>query len=331
MDGIDYYMGRRSAWHNLGDVVGEYFNINDIMQAGRLDWDIEKHPLEFRGIEQPAYGVFRMDKDQPYLLGTVGADYEIIHHREGFEFLDILIGNVAGAHYSTAGSLIGGRIIWGLSNLKEAARIKGTDDITNMYLLFKTAHDGTMAFDFRCCSERVVCWNTLNVALSEGKRSFKVRHTKNYEQRMRNAAALLKKFSETVTSYDEKINFLADRFVTRETLSDVLDRLFPSDENGNRSTRSKNNITTILQNFEDNDGNAIPIIRGTAYNLLNAVTEYVDHSRSVKGGTDYDRAQAAMFGTGDIFKQNAMNIIMDTVDDMPTRHSMNVTQATVQA
>lgn len=329
---VDYYMGRKSAWHNLGDVIGDYFSIDDILVDGKLGWTVSKRQLEYDGILLDAWGTFRDDKELPdAFLDTVGPDYTVIQHSEGLKFLDTLVQGKGNAHYETAGALRGGRIVWGLINLGAVAGIKGTDDITNSYLLFKTGHDGSMSYDFRCCNERVVCANTLNIALSEGTTAFKVRHTKNYADRISEAESLLARYDATLTGFNEKINFLADRFVNKDTLVSVLDRLFPSDENGNRSTRSENNIKKVLQNFENNDGNAIPIIRGTAYNLLNAFTEYTDHDRSVKGGSIRNRAESAMFGSGDVFKSNAFKTIMKEADSMPTRHSMQYAQAAVQA
>jgi hypothetical protein len=123
-------------------------------------------------------------------------------------------------------------------------------------------------------------------------------------------------------SVEEKLNFLATRRVTREAMETVLDRLFPKpkSEDGTEkesSTRRKNVLADVLAMYESNDGNAFPEQRGTAYNLLNAVIEYTDHTRSSRGGNGDGRAESAMFGSGERLKAQAMDVILENANGMP--------------
>ena len=114
-----------------------------------------------------------------------------------------------------------------------------------------------------------------------------------------------------------KLNWLASKRVTRESMTSIMDKLFPQKETDGKkesSTRRDNNIAEILSLYDGNSGNAFPEQRGTAYNLWNAVTEYVDHYRSTKGD---QRAESASFGNGAKLKDDAMALILKEGLTMP--------------
>lgn len=155
------YIGRRPAWHELGNVIGQYLTWEQIAEKGHLNYQVEKHQLINPFTQKPdAWGVFRMDTK--VCLGTVGQNYQPIQHRRGFVLLDHIIGQQNGAHYECAGVLGKGEKVWGLADINVPLRIKGTDDVSENYLLFTTSHDGSHSFQVRITSTRVVCQNTLN-------------------------------------------------------------------------------------------------------------------------------------------------------------------------
>lgn len=99
----------------------------------------------------------------------------------------------------------------------------------------------------------------------------------------------------------------------------VVDRLFPaSKDEGARTGRRDAIVLKVLELFESNDANAIPQIRGTALNMLNAVTEFTDHFRTARitdaraGMTvQQARAENAIFGTGDRLKGDALVAVLE--------------------
>jgi phage/plasmid-like protein (TIGR03299 family) len=209
-----------------------------------------------------------------------------------------------------------GERVWGLADLNQSMHIGG-DDKVDVYLLFSTSHDGSLSYNFRIVTIRVVCENTLGMALGANTRaSFTVRHTANADQRITDAHKVLANLGTDITRMEDKLNFLAQRKMTREAMTTIMDRLFPKTEKEKdgeivleSSTRRENLIAEVLKTYEMNDGNAFPEQRGTAWNLLNAVTAWTDHQRSAKD--DGKRAEAAMFGTGDILKSKAFEVIME--------------------
>jgi phage/plasmid-like protein (TIGR03299 family) len=335
---IDMYVGRSAAWHGLGTVTGNYMTWAEIEAKG-LDFQIFKSQLR-DGLGRPvdAWGTFRWNqadklagrKDATVFLAPVGEDYQIIPHGRGFQMVDLLIKSQDGAHYETAGSLGKGKVVWGLADLNLSTRVG--DDETKHYLLFHTSHDGSTSFEFRDCATRVVCQNTLNIALGERtKNQFRIRHTKNAPDRVIQAQDALAGYRTDLETFSQQMQFLAGRKVTRESAEKIFARLFPvrkrEDETPVNSTRRDNILAEVLSLYESNDGNAFPAQRGSAYNLLNAITAYTDHAR---GGTA-NRQESAIFGSGDALKRSAMTAVLEVAEDlpaMPTRLDFPVTEPT---
>lgn len=328
---INTYVGREAAWHQLGTVTGKYNTWAEILAHGGLDFSVFKSQLR-DNLNRPveAWGVFRWDaKDKlardpskSVFLGAVGEDYQCMNHASGFEIIDDLMRTSNGAHYETAGVLGKGEVVWGLADLGLAARVG--DDVQQGYLLFSTSHDGSHSYTFRICMERVVCENTLNIALGEkSKAVFKIRHTKNAKAKVTEVHEALRLLSDDVKRIEDKLNFLAKRKMNREAFTSIMDRLFPKirkEEVGEMlevsSTRRDNILADVLKLYELNDGNAFPEQRGTSYNLLNAITNYVDHERSSKGNGN-GRAESALFGSGDKLKVNALDYILEASQSLP--------------
>lgn len=315
---INTYIGRQAAWHKLGTVTGKYLTWTEILQHGGLDFSIVKNQLEYMGVQIDAWGTFRSDNG--VFLGTVGQDYAPINHAQGFELIDALVESVDGAHYETAGVLGKGETVWGLANLNQRIKIGGSDDM-NVYLLFSTSHDGSRSYNFRMVFERVVCQNTLDMAMGEKtKASFTIRHTSGAQKKIADCHAVLANMGDDIKRVEDKLNFLAQRKMTREAMNTVMNRLFPQrvkadGETPVNATRRENIISDILKIYEVNDGNAFPEQRGTAYNLLNAITNYTDHERSTQNG-DSGRSESAMFGSGNRLKTNALEVIMEAANGL---------------
>ncbi len=317
---INTYIGRQSAWHALGTVTGKYQTTEELLSDAGFQYVVFKSQLR-DGLGRPvdAWGTFRWNfsdkvagrKDAATFLGTVGKDYAVMQHSEGFKSIDAVMRTVDGAHYETAGVLGNGERVWALADLGLAAKVG--DDVQNGYLLFSTGHDGSMAHSYRLCFTRVVCQNTLGAALSEKTKSaLTVRHTKNAMAKLTDARTALDAMGSDVARIEDRLNFLAGRKCNREAVTKIFDRLFPKTEKGDElvsSTRRDNILGDVMKIYELNDGNAFPEQRGTAYNLLNAITNYVDHERSTK---EDGRAESAMFGTGDALKARAFEVIYET-------------------
>ncbi len=332
---INTYIGRQAAWHKLGTVTGKYQTTDELLSDPGFQYVVFKSQLR-DGLGRPvdAWGTFRWNladkvqgrKDAATFLGVVGEDYAVMQHDEGFKSIEALMNTAGNAFYETAGVLGAGEKVWALADLGLAAKVG--DDVQKGYLLFSTGHDGSMAHSYRVCMTRVVCQNTLNAALSEKtKASLTIRHTKNAMNRLTDAREALSLLSHDVVRIEDKLNYLAGRKMNRESMTAIMDRLFPKAKNtegeAKETTRRANILADVLKIYELNDGNAFPEQRGTAYNLLNAITNYVDHERSTK---DDGRAESALFGSGDTLKSKAMEVIYEgakTLETVPQRFSVH--------
>jgi phage/plasmid-like protein (TIGR03299 family) len=324
-----------SAWHKLGQEVRDAQSWQEAMRLAKLDWTVSKRPLfaakNMNGItcdefvEVPAWGIFN-DSNQQF-FGAVGAQYEPIQNQFAFDFVDTLLEAESGSHYESAGALGNGSRVFCLARVPFDFTISGTDDKHETYMLFTSSHDGTGSATAMLTDTRVVCQNTLNMALSRQENSgiLKVKHTKSAEIRLEQARKLMSGIKADVGTLRAKLDLLASRQMTEEALQVVMDRLYPT-VNTDVATRRKNKIAEIATLYFNNDNNTFPEVRGTAYNLLNAITEHTDHKRGVRmtdsrsGMTEEQaRADNALFGSGSDLKQNALEIILDATNGLPIR------------
>lgn len=321
-------------WHELGQLVDGAKNWQDAMRLANLNWSVSKRPLyakiprlegtrEYREIA--AWGIFRDDTNE--FLGSVGDVYETIQNLEAFSFVDALLEAQNGAHFETAGALGNGERIFATAEIPYSiAPARAPDDKTNCFLLFETSHDGSLAASAKLTTIRVVCNNTLSMALSErGYGTLKVRHSESGHDKLERAKKLITGVQQSVETLKEKFNVLSRRKITAKISNEVMNKLFGADWKD--STRKTNQVAKIAEIFDHNDGNAFPQLRGTAYNLLQACTNFSDHERTVrqtegKSGmsTEALQAESALFGTGELFKSRALEYILaetETADLLP--------------
>ena len=315
-----------NPWHQLGTPVDGAMTAASAMELSQQDWDVIKrqlftHSASGAEVSIPAYAIFRDDNGA--YLGTCGQDYQPIQNAKQFEIIDYLLEGSDGAHYDTAGVLGRGEKVWTLARIPEAdITVAGVDKHVS-FLLAATSHDGSLAFTLKLTSTRVVCQNTLSMALSSNGALARVKHTKNALDRVEAAKRYMQMVTENAKTLSEKLNLLAGRKMTKATYQSVMDKLFPvsKDEDGKErgQGRRDNILGDVIRLYESNDRNAVPEIRGTAYNLLNAVTEYTDHLRTSRvsddkaelGYTaDKARYESAIFGSGDTLKNKALDVIL---------------------
>ena len=317
-------IGKRGApWHGLGQQVIEAQSWKEAMTLAGLDWTVSKHqllsPIDSSKID--AFGIFR-DSDNAF-MGAVGGVYTPIQNYQAFDFVDTLLESVEGAHYESAGALGNGSRIWCLARVPFGIQIAGTEDKSENYVLFESSHDGTMSATCKLTSVRVVCQNTLTMALNSRGTDVKIRHSTNGTSKLEAAKRMMTGVKQTVETLGEKLNELARRKMTPEITKGLMESIFGADWKD--STRKRNQVQEIAQLFHQNDHNAFPTIKGSAYNMLNAITEYTDHYRSVRitedkqGMTESQvRGESAVFGgTGESMKEKALASILELTENAP--------------
>lgn len=267
-------------WHGLGNVVEGTLKWEEAYKLGGLEWTVEKRPLYTSNptgdlLEiSDQYATVRDTDDQ--ILGIVGKKYKIIQNREAFDFMDTIVQS-GDLEYHTAGSLFGGKTIWLLAKPTNAQIvIEGTDDVSEPYILLYNAHDGSRSLGFKLTTVRVVCANTLNLALQGRGNSVSVTHTGDIQSKVIAAQQVLSSSIKKFEAYNQLANAFAKIQLTTEDLDEYIKFMLPSTQDED-STKLLNQRDHLQSLFESGKGNDLPGIIGSAWAALNAVTEYNSH------------------------------------------------------
>ncbi len=305
-------------WHGLGTVLPDapQTSLEAITAAG-LNWEVTKEKMEavvpvngtYRAVGVPDHyavirrkvenGITRLDS-----LGVVGEQYKCQQNYSAFSFFDRLI-QTGKVQYHTAGSLKGGRIIWVLARVQGTLQI-AKDDLVDKYLLITTSHDGSRPVTVAFSPIRVVCANTLSLALkgATGDKRLTVRHTASAGARIQDAGAFLAGVDDLFEQNATVFRYLARRSIRTIELDNYLRTLFPdpaetAKRNSARATREK-----ILARFEAGIGT--DTTSATWWRGYNAIVEFVDHIRS-SGNADA-RVTSAWLGQGKQLKETALQL-----------------------
>lgn len=318
----------KRAWHGLGTIVDGAFSWQDcIAQVPALNFEVSKEQLgwwdkngEYQDV--PAWGIFRTDNGE--FLGQVGNIYTPIQIKYAFEMCDALMEVENGAHYESAGVLGKGERFFVTARMSHCDFHVTEGDKHESYLLFVSSHDGSLSAQAKIITTRVVCNNTLTSALREQGVAARIKHTTSAEMKLEQAKKFMSSATGNIISMEEKFRLLSTRKIEKRSMMNVLNKLFDVKIDDEIGTRKKNTIIDILDLYADNDNNTFPEQKGTAYNLLNAVTNWSDHKRGVRstgkreGQTeDQLRSESAIFGTGEDFKRSALNTILRETKDAP--------------
>lgn len=295
-------------WHGLGSRLTEKQPIEVWAQQAGMDWDIKQSPVYFHSQHQTSVlcpdqkVLFRSDTEEA--LSVVSNRYQVVQPREILEFYRDLT-EAGGFELETAGVLKGGRKVWALAKTNQSAAIKRTD-VVNGYLLLATACDGTLATTAQFTSVRVVCNNTLAVALANGTGAIKVPHSTTF-----NAEAVKKQLDISVSSWDRfiyRMKTFSERKVTHQEAEVFVRRLFNEVANSPNTVNGRA-MKKVMELYNGGGrGAELSSAKGTVFGLLNAATEFVDHERRARS-QDY-RLDSAWFGAGAILKQKSLGQAM---------------------
>ena len=222
------------AWHQLGVVTkGALTSAEAIKKAG-LDWTVSLRPLMTLETEDvparinnliPVDNYFSTVRDSDdTVLGVVGNRYTPIQNLECFDFIDTVVDD-SDAMFETAGSLHNGRIVWMLLNLNKSVQVD--EDITHNYLLLTNSHDGSSSLKGLTTPIRVVCANTLRMALGDMRNSFSFRHTKNLTGKVAQARSILVQSYNYVDAFQLEMEKLLDTEITNDRFKEIMDTVLP--------------------------------------------------------------------------------------------------------
>lgn len=278
-----FYSGREKPWHGLGVELPESPTAEDAIVAAGLNWKVEKKPIfDATGSEIPGYFANTRDSDNS-ILGIVSGRYEIVQNEEAFSFTDSLVDS--GLRYSTAGSLRDGKCIWLLG---EMPKTKILDDDLEQYICFTNTFDGSGAIQVICTPIRVVCNNTLNLALNSAKRKWSTRHIGDMQSKLTEARITLGLISEYTAALQQEAERLAKIGVTDTQIEGMLDLIYPVTEED--SDIRKKRVSNVKENFfRCLQAPDIRPYKGTAYSVIMAATDYADHGEPMRKTSNYEQ------------------------------------------
>lgn len=287
-------------WHGLGTVIEDAgMKSAQALELGGLDWEVDKVPSFVQaGTDEDDNPIYRMIDGTYHIqrstdnrvLGTVGERYRTLQNKDAFLFGDDLL-DASGAHWVTAGSLKHGQTVWMMAKLPETVSLTGyEDEDIQPYILVSNSHDGSSAVTAAVTPVRVVCNNTLTMALRGTPRAFKVRHTINMSGRINEAKRALGITHGYMKALADLGKNMLNEKLSMDEFDTFLESLVPTEGKEKmaltKAQDKQEGIKTLYTNKDD-----IQNIKGTKWGALQAVIDYNDHH--IKGRGE-DQAEKRM-------------------------------------
>jgi phage/plasmid-like protein (TIGR03299 family) len=302
---VSFASFREPAWHNLGTVFDTEKNTNEMLVAANLNnWNVRLSeltiPSEMTSDKNYQYVVRTnpTDKSQTDVLGIVGERYVPLQNEDLFAFGDNILDG--GGRWETAGSISGGRVVFGSLALERETVLdpNGVADVVKTYLLINTSHDGSIAIQASITPVRVVCANTLNVALNRTrkkdgvKQSFKIRHTQTAAGKVTVARQALGMANSYMDAFDKMAHAMITKEITAQDFNNIILAAYPKPETDSKGSLKKwENKVDMINDIYTGEYNGM--ISGNAWGAFNALTERLDWYRSARSGNNESMFAAA--------------------------------------
>lgn len=317
------------AWHGLGTVTTNAITVEQALQDGGLDFQVEKAPNIHRlpsGIEivsDNSYFTYRTDVNK--VLGTkVGKDYTILQNKEALDIVDIILQS-GNATIETAGAINEGRKVFVCLKLNKEIEVGNSADKVKQYMLFTTSHDGSLAVTALPTNVRVVCNNTLTTALSASKQDkISIRHTSKAKDKLMQAVQIMGLVNANADRTELMYNQMLNTIISKEQMSDYFGNIFFTDveiaklrkgENIDEllSTRKANIIQSINEFASNGIGQDMALNNGelNMWHAYNAVTGYITRK---KYSSNDDRANSMLFGAASLQLKKAADFACGVLD-----------------
>ena len=275
---------REKPWHGLGTEVKEAPTSADALVYAGLDWEvIQKNVYAEDGTLISGYKANVRNTDNA-TLGIVSDRYRVVQNEDAFKFTDDLLGS--GVTYETAGALQGGRKVWMLARMPQRYIIAG-DEIAP-YLVVMSSHDGSSGVKVAMTPIRVVCQNTLNLALGSAKRIWTTKHTENVMSRVHEARETLMLAEAYMGELGRGIDELSKIRLTDRKAMDLMQEFFPV-TNDVPDVQRKNNLR-LLEDMKLRywDAPDLSNMGKNGYRFINAVSDFATHADPIRRTKNYD-------------------------------------------
>jgi len=276
---------RTTPWHGLGIKVIEALLSKEALDKSGLNWTVLQQPIYTeQGQHIPNYKANVRDLDNA-ILGVVSDRYTVVQNIEAFEFTDNLLGE--GVKYETAGSFNGGRRVWLLAKLPEKYIING--ESIEPYLVFSNSHDGSAAITVAMTPIRVVCQNTLNLALRNAKRAWSSKHVGNIAGKLHEAEETLQLAHGYMGELGKEIDILNRIKISDAKVMDFIhNELAPMPDNV--TAIQKKNVNQIREDMIIRyfDAPDLKLLPKNAYRFINAISDHATHATPIRQTAAYN-------------------------------------------
>lgn len=296
---------RTAPWHGLGTRVLEAPTSSTALSLAGLDWRVIQKPvLTEDGLFISGFKANVRDRDNQ-VLGVVSDRYKVVQNEDAFAFTDELLGE--GVTYETAGSLQNGRRTWILAKLPQRYIISG--DKIDPYLVFMNSHDGTGAIKAAMTPIRVVCQNTLNLALSTARRSWSTIHTGDIHGKLQDARNTLLYADRYMAALGKTIEELSRQKLSDRQVLEYIDALFPFPEDA--SEARKKNLGKLKEDLKLRyfDAPDLQHVGKNAYRFVNAVSDFATHARPLRERSSYRESLFGRTVDGNVLIDRAFGLV----------------------
>jgi len=269
-----FFVGRETPWHGLGTSIETAPTSKDAIIYAGLDWKVIQSDV-YTDNETliPGFKANIRDIDRQ-VLGMVTDRYKIVQNIEAFEFTDALLGE--GVKYETAGSLASGKRIWMLAKMEDRLI---TGERVSPYLVFTNSHDGKGAINVAITPIRVVCQNTLNLALKSADRKWSCVHVGDIKGKLEEAKRTLINANAYMEELHEEFGELKLMTLTDDKVDEYINMLIPLSETETSQTKirriedMRNELRTRYHEAPD-----LVDVEKSAYRFVNAVSDFATHT-----------------------------------------------------
>lgn len=316
-----FFSVREKAWHGLGQIVQDYPTSAQAIHHAGLDYEVEKKKLycnpqlELVPVKTH-FATVRTDTAQ--ILGVVGSKYEVVQNKTAFSFFDSLVSDGSGIMYETAGALGNGERIFITAKMPDVIRVGRKDDIEE-YIFLTTSHDGSGSIMAAFTPVRIVCNNTLNMALRDHSNAVYIKHTANAEEKLKEAARIISISQSSSELLGQVFNQWAKMRVNDREVKKLIRLAMAPTKEVFKAAASNDKAFEFSKQFEDVCGEVweyamssptqqMETTAGTLFGAYNAVTGYYQNVKEYKN--ENHRVNSIMFGTALDRTKKAFEICM---------------------
>lgn len=275
---------RTAPWHGLGVRVEESLTSEDALKAAGLDWKVKQQQILTIDLKEIQGYKANVREDNNTVLGVVTDRYKVVQNDEAFAFTDSLISH--GVTYETAGSLSQGRRVWMLAKLPDSYTL--ADEKIDPYIVFSNSHDGTGAIKVAMTPIRVVCQNTLNLALNDAKRIWSTIHTGDIKLKLDEARSTLLMAGQYMGALSREAEELSLIKMTDKKVMQYIDELIKMPEEP--TDLQKANIISLRTDITHRyfDAPDLRLLPKNGWRFINAVSDFATHAEPLRKTAKYN-------------------------------------------